>query len=386
MTAITPKPTAAPETAISERPPADIPRWLARRRDMPEILSGRTAGGDSELNVHFRAEPVPGGLRLVDVSEEIAAKLQAAAAEKLKAEQAAQVQQVARVGATGPTHHRGQHGELRQEHADRAGEKRHRVVSALVSLFEGRHLTPLHLDAGKKLATDAEALSGGKPAPGYADPAVDCSTGGGRAWEDFLIEAGTRFRKARAAVTALPAFEEIELWPLVDAVVVQGRYLTDVAGSKAKSVLNRYRTALRIGLEEVGACYGLPVRHEFIVESVIVCGATAEVQIIQEPDETWRARALNWRPWVAVARDRKAMFAKARDELLDVVARETGFTSGRKSLVQVEKALRDDRLRGIAQAQAERKAAADKIESDLKNMEQEKNKVLRRKVATTPLE
>lgn len=318
MNAITPKPGADQDAR-----PAVIPLTMTvtltaparRRTDMEGVYTVElVSGGKAVTRRHYRATGPADAPVLTDETEAIAEELRTRARAASDVIAAAQADRVKADEASRSTKRQGQ---LQREETMQAGVYRSRRLTALDTLEQRCLLTMGQMEAGQRLAELAKQASGERDAP-EGDGAGQELNLGGRSWEDFIVTARRELDRIRTAVKAVPAFEGVNPWDAVEAIVIRDTALTDFAGSKSQSVVRRYKAALRIGLDAVGEGLGLR-GAEWLRLTVggqkagggFVTGLVVYVEDLDGRDHeakggnklrrVYRTLTLNNQPWVTVA-------------------------------------------------------------------------------------
>ncbi|MBP2229648.1 hypothetical protein J2847_002947 [Azospirillum agricola] len=311
-------------TGLLVRPVTMTVEAQARRRtDLPDVWTAELELGNGKmLRQHFRE--TDGGTGLEDVTELVGEILLERARSRKQAERHRQADQVVRVGMVTPERLRRDRGDaVIVEGTMRAGQTRSRALSALGTLNQRNLLTMRQFEAGDRLSQDLKIMTGAKePREDDAPPTATVDPDTGRSWEDFAVAAARRVDAACDAVRREPPFERVSPWSVIEGVCAHDRPLTEVAGSNARSVLRRYKTALRIGLDRIGDVYSLD--NDAIVGRVFHDGIPREVLYLEDrdgPDQDGgvkvivRTISLNGRPWVAVADSFSEIYDLAKAQL-----------------------------------------------------------------------
>ena len=118
------------------------------------------------------------------------------------------------------------------------------------------------------------------------------------------------------------AFEGVTPWAVIDHVVIQDRAITELSASHARSVMRRYKAALRMGLDRIADTYGLG--DNVLFGRVLHAGIPRELLYREDrdgPDQNGEARiivrsvTLNGAPWVAVFDTWNELYDAARKHL-----------------------------------------------------------------------
>lgn len=327
---------------------------------------------------YYTASTSDGQVVLSDVSDEVARQLVNRAQQRVTVEGQAVAEQARRVGTGRAEEARKQHATVADEVSDRAGVTRGRALSKAEAMVAEGKLSIRHGNAARDLATDVALMHGardrGEPNDTPSNPMS------GVCWEDFMVEAGERFAAVRAAVQALPLFEGVSPWTVVEAVVVREVGLTTVAGSNSRSVLRRHLIALRFGLDVVGDAYRHP--SDVAASQVLTQGIPSTLQYIADPDGTWRGITLNSTRWLAAERAQSveksawALNNAARRYLLDLITEALG--PGRHQVQAVAGVLDAHRRAAISRRMAAAAADGQREEQEAKEIAEEKRRVLAR--------
>lgn len=293
-----------------------------RRTDLPDYWTAELGLADGKvIRRHFRKSEEDGELE--DVTDLVTDLLLDRARSLKTAERSRQAEQVGRVGVVTPERLRRDRGEIVEEGTMRAGQVRARAVSSLDTLNQRKLLTMRQHEGGDRLAQDIKVMSGAKESRDDAAPPIgSISPDAGRCWEDFAVSASRRFHAARAAVQQLPAFEGVTPWSVIDHVVIQDGAITELSASHARSVMRRYKVALRMGLDRIADTYGL--RDNVLFGRVFHDRIPRELLYREDrdgPDQNGEARiayrsvTLNGVPWVEAFDTWDELYDAARKHL-----------------------------------------------------------------------
>lgn len=259
--------------------------------------------------------------------------------------------------------------DITEKPADAVGVVRYRVRTPLQKLHGSRRLTGRQFSAGQALRED-DLLSMMVRQPADPDSRRGLlGNGGGACFETAAIDAANRIARVRRACDAVSPL----LWPVVQAVVIQEQTITELAGSERGRDTRPYMLALKVGLDVVGDCYGLPT--EFTSATVRLNGATAQMEVMEEPNGSWRTRSLNDRPWMFEARTVNEVFIAARAELRARVAAILG--PGEHPDAHVGAALKADRIAAQGRAVARHQVNAERELNRLHDVVVERQRVLK---------
>lgn len=316
---------------------ATLPERLTLRPDMPGVYSGRIFVGLNEQACHFRATVTDDGvIRLEDETEVVAQILLDRARAKVEREECATrtcvgapsasdrkrgggKRKKAEVPVGNSLDARKARGEVQMQDTMLAGVTRARALTSLDTLNYRGLLTMRQHEAGDRLRKDRLVIDGAREISDVpADP--DCLSANAR--EDWAVIAARQFEKAREACMALPWFEGVRPWSVVEDVVVNDLPLAKSAGSTNSGVLSRFKTALRMGLDAVATAYGIDDDARFFTVAVDRAPVALVAKIdfdgstrAGDPKLLHRAVGLNGSRWVAVAETSEALAKLAREEI-----------------------------------------------------------------------
>lgn len=267
---------------------------------------------------YYRLDGSPDCLVPVDVTAQVSADLadrQRRADERLEREQRESEARIRRASGETLKDARSRHGDVVEEHSDKAGVKRMRSRSPIQVLHAKHWLTGRQFSAGQELHEDY-MLAQMVHQPLEAGPGPDSGDGGGGCFESAALEAAARVDRVRGCCDQLDG----RLWPVVRAVVLDERTATEVAHSARSEDRRAVLVSLRAGLDLAGDCYGL--RSGYTQAQVHVGPFEVPVELTQDFDEVsgkhgelWRSRSLNGIAWIVEARTVGGVFALARAEL-----------------------------------------------------------------------
>lgn len=308
----------------------------------------------------------------VDVTAQVSADLaarQRRADERLEREQRESEARIRRASGETLKDARSRHGDVVEEHSDKAGVKRLRSRSPIQILHAKHWLTGRQFSGGQALHED-HMLAQMVRQPRETGPGADSGDGGGGCFESAALQAAARVDRVRACCDQLDG----RLWPAVWAVVLEERTATEIAGSRVSRDRAPVLVSLRAGLDVAGDCYGM--RSDYAATQVYVDAFGVPMELIQDHDARWRSRTLNGRPWIVEARAASEVYALARAEIERRVEERLG--PGRHSSSAVGAALAADRM--IATGASMQRAARmrNAAEEQTKGAAAERARVVRR--------
>lgn len=335
-----------------------------RREDLPgRVFEHRGDGGGARL---WR---VDGAGKAVECTKEFATAVRAARAATSR-RVAADRERIAAADATTTVAHQERARGLVKEIADAAGAFLYRARSPLQKLHGKRLLTGRQFSAGQVLHEDSIRATMVRQPPDPDAPRDGLGDGGGACWETGAIEAANRITAAcRLCDTVNPL-----LWPVVQAVVIQEQTVSELAGSDRARDRRPFMTALRLGLDVVGDCYGMP--DGYITTKVFVGGITVPCEMIEDADQTWRARSLNGRSWQAEAKTVDELYRIARAEMLARVRRIIG--EGDHDVKLIAQAVEADRRASEQREQRRARAASEVTLQRVHEVIEERRRVVKR--------
>ncbi|MGF7178379.1 hypothetical protein [Azospirillum doebereinerae] len=310
----------------ARKPPASItvriggqPVDAEARPDLGKGLYAAWVEIDGEdVARYYRLDGSGKGAVLVDVTPQVAADLaarQRRADERLEREQREGEARLRRASGETLKDARSRHGDVIEEHSDKAGVKRLRSRSPIQILHAKHWLTGRQFSAGQALHEDymrAQMVH----QPLEAGSAPDSGDGGGGCFETAALEAAARVERVRACCDQLDG----RLWPVVRAVVLRERTATEVASSARSEDRRAILVSLRAGLDVTGDCYGLQSGYARTQVRVGVFWVPVELaqdfnEVQGKHGELWRSRTLNGWPWIVEARTASEVYAQARAEV-----------------------------------------------------------------------